>query len=332
MTSIEWTHAPGYKGETWNPIVGCSVVSPGCKNCYAMGFAARLHDKPGSHYEGTTENGVWTGKVARAPDHLFRWPERTKKPRFIFVNSMGDLFHEDVPDELICDAFAVMAAAPQHIFLILTKRSKRMLKFCTENVGTLKNVWLGVSVEDQKRAEERIPDLLATPAVCRLLSCEPLLGALNFEHIGNALFDRNEAIRRSMRGPAALNRDQADAHIAYPIIDWVIAGGESGAGARPCHPDWLRSLRDQCAAAKVPFFLKQWGEWSPDKPEGYAKAGKKGGRPSHEMIGLKTDGSRYRADEPDGWQETTAMYKIGKSRAGALLDGEEWRQFPEKNL
>ena len=209
MTKIEWT------GKTWNPIVGCSIVSPGCTNCYAMKMAARLEAMgdaavkackavPAAHYAGTTKwvNGKpgWTGKVALAPDDILTKPLRTRKPTTWFVNSMGDLFHEDVPDEWIDRVFAVMALCPQHTFQVLTKCSARMQAYMTrgddehgdyferlsdaavaltsspcaahvESVNwPLPNVWIGVSAEDQKRADERIPDLLATPAAVRFVS------------------------------------------------------------------------------------------------------------------------------------------------------------------
>ncbi|MFN7607968.1 MAG: DUF5131 family protein, partial [Ralstonia sp.] len=217
-TSIEWTE------QTWNPVAGCSLVSPGCTNCYAMSHAARLLDKPGSHYEGTTKrvNGkpVWTGKIGIAPDSILLAPLRRRKPAMYFVNSMADLFHEGVPEAVIDCVFAVMALSPQHTFQVLTKRAKRMREYMMGfgcdgsrrfNVfdamcqvadsssvrGVFKdgsstilapewplpNVWLGVSAEDQARADERIPDLLATPAAVRFVSAEPLLGPIDFNRI-----------------------------------------------------------------------------------------------------------------------------------------------------
>jgi protein gp37 len=213
-TGIEWTD------DTWNPIVGCSVVSPGCTNCYAMRQAGtRLDGNPATPlYAGTTQRSkagpVWTGKVALATDKTLLAPLRWRAPRRIFVNSMGDLFHEAVPDEWIDRVFAVMALAPQHTFQVLTKRSKRLRAWFagTEDTGDaftrilsrapkmmeggddwwdflsdrgwpLPNVWLGVSAEDQPRADERIPDLLATPAAVRFVSAEPLLGAIDLTWI-----------------------------------------------------------------------------------------------------------------------------------------------------
>jgi len=311
---IEWTD------DTWNPLRGCTRVSPGCGGpgnqggCYAEKIAARFSD-PGQAYHGlavrTSKGGRWTGKVALA-EHLLTRPLKWRRPRRIFVNSMSDLFHESVPDEWIDRVFAVMALAPQHEFQVLTKRAARMRRYferydaahddnCADFVANaarkagatlmmcrdarervlddwpLPNVWLGVSVEDQGRADERIPHLLATPAAVRFLSCEPLLGPVDlgqclpeFERIG---------------------------WITYlDHLDWVIAGGESGPGARPMHPDWARSLRDQCAAVGVPFFFKQWGEWGPvDKG----------------IVGHKAEPRTV--DLP--------LERWGKKAAGRLLDG-----------
>ena len=268
-SKIEWTEA------TWNPVVGCSVVSPGCTNCYAMRMARRL-DRPGSHYEGTTRvvNGkpVWTGAVKQAPEHTLTAPLRWRKPRRIFVNSMSDLFHEDAPDEWIDRIFAVMALSPQHTFQVLTKRPERMRAYIADaNISTsaplgkaitrlsrtlpldarffawpLPNVWLGTSVEDQKRADERIPHLLATPAAVRFLSVEPLLGPVEI-YGPHANWATNPA-----------NTDEE-----ATVVDWVIVGGESGPGARPMDPDWARSIRDQCQAAGVHFFMKQMAKKAP---------------------------------------------------------------------
>lgn len=321
MTKIEWTE------ETWNPIVGCSIVSRGCTNCYAMRQAARRLDKPGSHYEGTTKvangNAVWTGKVACAPEHIWLEPLRRKKPTMFFVNSMGDLFHEDVPDEWIDRVFAIMALTPQHTYQVLTKRSVRMREYIYGNsrcrIGEivfvnllrwpdqdkpddaerwrsaktrpwpLPNVWLGVSTEDQAHADERIPDLLATPAAVRFISAEPLLGPIDLTRVGNLASVSSampKAITREKRGRpdsgagsicgaqidsvgspgSSITFFQTPDHMGgftaaspreWPRLDWVIVGGESGKGARPMHPDWVRSLRDQCDAANVPFFFKQ---------------------------------------------------------------------------
>ncbi|MEC9067845.1 MAG: phage Gp37/Gp68 family protein [Pseudomonadota bacterium] len=307
-TKIEWTEA------TWNPITGCSVTSPGCTNCYAMKLAGtRLRDHP-SRVGLTAESKagpVWTGET-RFNEEWLGQPLRWKRPRMIFVCAHGDLFHESVPDDWIDRVFAVMALAPQHTFQVLTKRADRMRAYLSSPVraslildGTfrgkrwvdvtepdmrtalgnwpLPNVWLGVSVEDQQRADERIPDLLATPAAVRWLSCEPLLGPVDLTAIPTGGYEdgeMNAVAPYTWEAEVAQWRDsgstdwraefedwyQVSADKTGPMhsaIDWIVAGGESGPGARPMQPDWARSLRDQCAAASVPFFFKQWGNFRP---------------------------------------------------------------------
>lgn len=264
-SKIEWTDA------TWNPVRGCTRVSEGCRNCYAERMAARglpglNSPKTGDSFAIMTASGPhWTGKVELIESAL-KIPLRWRKSRRIFVNSMSDLFHESLSDDAIDRVFAVMALCPQHAFQVLTKRAERMRgwtdrlqkmaddwkphtkrgEFTPSDVLNFKhmhrtfgrgpafpykpwplsNIWLGVSVEDQKNLD-RIKHLRNTPAAVRFLSLEPLL-----EDLGD------------------LNLDG---------IHWVICGGESGPGARPMHPGWVRSVRDQCAAASVPFFFKQWG-------------------------------------------------------------------------
>lgn len=266
LSSIEWTD------RTWNPVRGCSVVSPGCVNCYAMKFAHRFSGL-GKPYEGLTKQTKagpqWTGKV-RLVDEALTEPLRWKKPARVFVNSMSDLFHENVPDEFIDRVFAVMSLAQRHTFQVLTKRPERMRSYlgASSREGTvngaiwsalgtrlgsrirhggrwrarwpLPNVWLGVSVEDQPNYDKRIGDLLRTPAAVRFLSCEPLLGPIDLRFGGSSLPDYS-------------------AHDPLPAVDWVIAGGESGPGARPCRVQWLRDVVRQCFAAKVPVFVKQLG-------------------------------------------------------------------------
>lgn len=505
-TGISWTDA------TWNPIVGCSVVSPGCTNCYAQSQAARvIRCSAGSgratHYEGTVKPSkagpVWTGKVALAPDSILTQPLRWRRQRRIFVNSMGDLFHESVPDEWIDRVFAVMALAPQHTFQCLTKRSGRMRDYCSSpsvtqriaqamdalqvdiehdpnerwaeipgwevyeastngrmrrggellapvlnslygrpsitlwkdnepttryvhscvltafrgpapegtearhrngdrqdnrlanlqwangstnqrdkvrhgsNGGPAKltreqaaeiralrksgktqqsiadqfsvsrslvsmiesrlvwpdalawplpNVWLGVTAEDQPRADERIPDLLATPAALRFVSVEPMLGAVDLKNITPA--DKYEL--------DALSGFDFDQSSVGPRLDWVIAGGESGPGARPMHPDWVRWLRGQCAAAAVPFFFKQWGEYREvetpaeliaDDSERADELFNRAVNPSF----IQHDGTHIRSRDDLPWNEDNAarlIERIGTARAGHLLDGREHHEFP----
>lgn len=262
---IEWTDA------TWNPVTGCSVLSPGCTHCYAMKLAGtRLRHHPSRQGLTTQSKGgpVWNGYV-RFNEQWLLQPLGWKKPRMIFVCAHGDLFHEDVPDAWIDKVFAVMALAPQHTFQVLTKRAERMRSYLepfnarrADSLGKnvislgyegpleslpwpLPNVWLGVSAERQKEADERIPHLVETPAAVRFVSLEPLLGPISlFDFIGPW-------------GPSPKHLQ------APPQLDLVIVGGESGDHARPMHPAWPRSLRDQCASAGVPFFFKQWGQFAP---------------------------------------------------------------------
>jgi protein gp37 len=273
VTGIEWTDA------TVNAVNGCSVVSPGCTNCYAMRAGSRgLPNHPSAGLTAPSKAGhVWTGEV-RLNERALLQPLRWKRPRRIFWNAHGDLFHDSVPDEWIDRCFAVMALTPQHIHQVLTKRPERMREYLTTRKGnrplsiaigdgTLtdhpwnnqlkvpQNIWLGTSVEDQPRANERIPHLLATPAALRFLSGEPLLGPI---------WPWHELILA--RANALVGRP---ANAVMPGIDWIIVGGESGPGARPMQPGWARMLRNQCAAVGVPFFFKQWGAWTPlDKARG----------------------------------------------------------------
>jgi protein gp37 len=270
-TGIQWTDA------TWNPTVGCSRVSAGCDNCYAIRNSARM-DYVGSVYHGTTVRLNDEGEFARKgePSHLdfsglvtplpqrLDQPLRWRKPRRVFVNSMSDLFHADVTREFIANVWAVMATAHQHTYQILTKRPARMRQILSdpsfpslvEAIVTklqkdddwlfdypLPNVWLGVSAEDQAAADKRIGLLLDTPAAVRFVSAEPLLGPIALN--GNG---------RHMLGSASQAQGMNDG------LDWVIAGGESGPGARPMDVRWARELRDQCATADVSFFMKQMGK------------------------------------------------------------------------
>jgi protein gp37 len=299
MTSIEWTE------RTWNPIVGCTIATRGCTNCYAMRAAWRMANNPQTpQYHSTAKlvngNPVWTGKMNRAPKALLE-PLKRRKPTTYFVNSMGDLFHEDIPDEWIDEVFAVMALCPQHTFQVLTKRAERMRDWCNrtkagdfvgaptheiafnaemERPGTinaesalrvqdqrfifhtwpLANVWLGVSTEDQKSADERIPLLLDTPAAIRFVSAEPLLGPVNL-----LVTDRHGHDICALRGIGVdpTDPDGPDEFYRTNKLDWVIVGGESGPGARPMHPDWAVDLISQCKWAGVPVLFKQWGEHLP---------------------------------------------------------------------
>jgi protein gp37 len=207
---IEWTEA------TWNPVTGCTQVSPGCANCYAKTFAERFKGVPGHPYE-------MGFALTLRPERLIQ-PLQWKKPKVIFVNSMSDLFHDDVPEDYIRQVFEVMRKASWHTFQVLTKRSQRMADVASR-IDIPDNVWMGVSVENQ-RWRCRIDDLRRIDAAVRFLSCEPLLGPLNLNLQG---------------------------------IHWVIVGGESGHRARQMQPKWAQSIRDQCQSADVAFFFKQWG-------------------------------------------------------------------------
>ena len=335
-TKIEWAT------KTWNPLRGCSKVSDGCRNCYAIRQAHRFSG-PGMPYEGLTEKtaaGVnWTGKirlVSEALDEPLYW--NCKKPERVFVNSMSDLFHPAVPDKFIDQMFSIMYFVPWHTFIILTKRPERMLRYMTapdrkkkiaawigtggvyparrgndrraqEMVWPLHNVWLGVSVEDQRAADKRIPLLLQTPAAVRLLSMEPMLGPVDLQYPEGS-------------NPARWCCDGRECGCGgYPIdpplihhIDWVIVGGESGPNARPMHPDWVRSIRDQCVTAGVPFFFKQWGEWAPIPKEGV------------HVVGCTADGNFHYGPNPG---VGLAMYRVGKKYAGRMLDGRTWDEYPD---
>lgn len=251
-TSIEWTHAAGRVGRTWNPVTGCDRVSPGCDHCYAMTLAARLKAMGSRKYQVDGDprtSGPGFG-VTLHPEQL-QAPATWKKPSVVFVNSMSDLFHAKVPFEFVQQVWKVMFRTPQHTYQILTKRPDRMARFSAQ-LPLCMNVWLGVSVEDQKRVD-RLAWLDKTWAVTRFVSAEPLLGPVDLRPwIGER-------------------------------IQWVIAGGESGPGARRCELDWLRSLRDQCLETGTKYFLKQLGGY-PDK-RGHEKA-VLDGRQWHEMPEL----------------------------------------------
>jgi len=306
---IEWTDA------TWNPTTGCTKVSQGCKHCYAERFAKRM--------------GYDFSQVELHPARL-EIPLHWKKPRRIFVDSMSDLFHEKVPTHFIDQVFIVMARAEHHIFQVLTKRPQRMMEYILDFYPpgwVYENIWLGVSCEDQKTADERIPWLLSTPTAVRFVSCEPLLEEIDLEMAG--------AIHIGAPGSATTWRK----------LDWLICGGESGPGARPMHPDWARSIRDQCQAAGVPFFFKQWGEWWPSHPQyGHTDSVEKfeGEHPNSIYTAngetcLERDGAEpvqsfgdytHVDYQPMPNQNPWWMLKTGKKAAGRLLDGREWNEYP----
>jgi protein gp37 len=249
-SGIEWT------GNTWNPVTGCDRVSEGCDHCYALTLARRLKAMGNRRYQRDGDpltSGPGFG-VTLHEDKLLE-PLQLRRPRPVFVNSMSDLFHRDVPTSFIERVFATMAAAPQHVFQILTKRPGRMASVLRRiQADPLPHVWLGTSVENQRWADVRIPKLLETPAAVRFLSCEPLLGPI----------DLSQWLRSSSRRPRSPNtKIQPDRRPPGGRIDWVIAGGESGPSFRPLDLDWARDLRDQCTAAGIAYFFKQVGGRTP---------------------------------------------------------------------
>ena len=336
-TKIEWTDA------TWNPVVGCSKVSAGCKNCYAERLSHRnacasrakkaKGENPGrlAYYEEiVTEEGRFNGEVKYVPEALDQ-PIRWKKPRRIFVNSMSDLFHPEVPLDVIDRVFGIMLAADHHVFQLLTKRPERMRDYLGEEdvfhriiqaaesdglferlndrlIGwPMRHVWFGVSVEDQETANSRIPFLIDTPASVRWVSYEPALGPFNphpwiCQHGG---VDRPEQRFSSWCSPV------------FGGIDWIVAGGESGPGARPAHPEWFRSVRDQCADARVAFHMKQWGAWAPESEA----AGNLSRETARTALYVALDGTT-RPAATGSREDAVTVQRLGKKLAGRTLDGE----------
>ncbi len=331
-TSIEWTRGDdGTPGATWNPIRGCTKVSPGCDNCYAETLVnGRLkHQHPGGFEQ-----------VMLLPDRLDQ-PLRWRRPRRIFVNSLSDLFHESVPDIYLSQVFDVMERASHHTFQVLTKRHGRMRSYVTARMARKReyadkfadcpteemrnspaakdareradrppsNIWLGVSVEDQKWADIRIPALLETPASVRFISAEPLLGPIDLRGHLNG-----HCAEHDFPGGFCIQRH----HPGVEHLHWVIAGGESGPGARPMHPDWARQLRDHCQAAGVPYLFKQWGTWAPNGHWGWGNGGPN-------TIYLKPYLPRPdRMHEAEGY----SLSRVGKKAAGRVLDGRTWDEMP----
>jgi protein gp37 len=319
-STIEWTDA------TWNPTTGCTKVSPGCAHCYAETIAKRFkHDGPYVPWTVKAQREPGRPAVTLHPDRL-DWPLKQKKPLRIFVDSMSDLFHEDVPDAFIHRVIMTMQGywgidgqvlevekRPKHIYQVLTKRPERMAEFIKVRWphGLPPNIWLGVSVENQRYADKRIPPLLQTPAAVRFISAEPLLGPVDIDQYLDRGYESG--------GPQGW--------VAEPSIDWVIVGGESGPRARPMHPDWVGSLRDQCKAAGVPFFFKQWGQWmrSMDRPADTTSPH------THVVWSGHTFDNAYDPAHLDALEghASYGMIRVGKGKAGALLDGREWHEFPE---
>ena len=359
-SKIEWTDA------TWNPIRAyldgrggdgsrlgwhCEHVSEACRHCYAETMNGRFGT--GLPYARQSRDRVEIILDEKTLTQPLRW----KKPRKIFVCSMTDLCADFVPDEMIDRVFAVMALCPQHTFQVLTKRPMRMRAYAetvtlarlirgsndlpSDPVAMpswpLPNVWIGVTAENQEQADKRIPDLLATPAARRFVSIEPMLGPVNL------LGPENEGPLAN--GEPTQEQIEADKtgwfvlRYGAPRLDWVICGGESGRHARPTHPDWARSLRDQCVAAGVPFFFKQWGEYLPvgqslpgcGKVHGATAV--KPGRMKLHFGGTPKQPPKHAFAERGVPFDSTAdgrlAFRVGKKRAGRLLDGREHNEFPE---
>ncbi|WP_242892610.1 DUF5131 family protein [Actinomadura litoris] len=345
-TKIEWADT------TWNPTLGCDRISAGCDNCYAIGQAhiraRNPHPRIAAAFTGLTERTEqgtdWTGRINLLPDRLDQ-PMHWRKSRRIFVNSLSDLFHQDVPEDFIAQVWTVMGATPQHTYQILTKRHARMRSVVrriawrtptteerrrgihhaqayvqpnedlNDHIGlprVLPNVWLGISAEDQKRADLRVPALLDTPAAVRWVSAEPLLGPLDLTRISRARNQQPELAWDVLgrrygvpgRWEAPMNSNAG--------LDWVVTGGESGPRARPADPNWFRSLRDQCQAAGVAYLHKQNGEWAPTGQVG---------------IGCIDDRERL-AGPPDERGFREVIRRVGKKAAGRELDGQIWDEYP----
>jgi protein gp37 len=339
-TTIEWTQRPGTVGETWNPTTGCNKVDRGCKNCYAETMHRRLQAMGQKKYSADFLDG------AKAQPDTLEIPLRWNKPRTVFVNSMSDLFHKDVPFEFIREVFGVMNHTNQHTYLILTKRPERAVEFWrwmddngnTDLFGNVvpvpngwkcpSNVWMGTSVNDQA-STKRILDLLKLRGCLRFLSYEPATGPVDLRRILVAEYalDEDGKGRRStfidaLNGVAMDFVFESNKKVWTEILDrdvfrlhWVIMGGESGPKAVPMHPSWVRQTRIACYEAGVPFFFKQWGAWQPinyrrDNQELYIKfeLGK------NEML----------LQDPE-----QNMIRVGKGAAGHELDGMTYQQFPE---
>lgn len=345
-STIEWTEA------TWNPLLGCERVSAGCDHCYAINTATiragNPHPKVAAAFEGLTERRDgrldWTGRINLLPDRLTQ-PLSWRKPKRIFVNSQADLFHKDVPDEYIAKVFAVMALAPQHTFQVLTKRHARMRSLLNRpefkhavavemvNLAVraddpknrrpvvawpLPNVWMGVSVEDQKWADVRVPALLDTPAAVRWLSCEPLLGPVDLTNVAPGLVYSNAGF---------------NALVGSKRLNWVVVGGESGPGSRAMHPEWARDIRDACTTASVPFFFKQHGDWT--------EVDRTSATHLLQVNGALVDRKNATTDNPYGQGSGLAqdladrghpgwvrVRRVGKKFAGRELNGRTWDEYP----
>lgn len=365
-TRIDWAD------KVWNPVTGCTKISEGCRNCYAERMSKRLAGRCG-YPKGTPFTvTLHTEKL----DEPLKW----RKPQRIFVCSMGDLFHEEVPHDYIDRVILRVATNKQHKFLFLTKRPQRALSHFTHhpygknwNFDSLKNLYFGVTVEDQQAADERIPLLLKIPAAKRFISIEPMVGPVDFDDISGGDYycpkcrnyfdipaqwvspccgtatnggddyicpECKEEFQEDIEVPECPHcHNIGDGFYLEPALtdcchketegvllsklDWVILGGETGPKARPIHPDWVRSVRNQCQAAGVPFFFKQWGEWA-----GVGSDGVRLGDiciSQDGFIDVADKGFFCFANESEG----VHLRRVGKKRAGYVIDEQEYREWPE---
>lgn len=330
MTKISWCD------ETINPIVGCSKISDGCQNCYAEKMALRLAAMGLSQYERVVHQGGallrgWNGTTDFVESELCK-PHKWKKPRSIFIGSMGDVFHNTANIRWILDVLDMVYGCPQHTFIMLTKRPENMklvIDACVEGNGILPNLVLGVSVENQETADQRIPVLLQIPAARRFISLEPMLGPVDLtQFITNSAPKALNMLSR-FYGPNGFDPTGTQIEVSRIVpaiikLSGVILGGESGLNARPMHPDWVCSVRDQCKAAGVPFMFKQWGEWLTNPHEhGYSNLGTLvlSGKKSHKWPGEPFI-------DPAGLHYSGIANMVGSKLAGRLLDGRTHTDLP----
>jgi protein gp37 len=298
MSKIEWTD------QTWNPIiVPCTKISTGCDNCYAETMAKRLSKiESTKYYEKVVNENGWCGTPYFVKSQLEK-PLKRKKPTKYFVCSMGDLFHESIPYVWFERVMSVISKCPQHTFQILTKRPEIMAwyfnAFYKSQPGLLNNVWLGVTAENQEQANIRIPVLLQIPAKVRFVSVEPMLSAIDLTSLSQTDILNTNALN----GQSYILGETYE-NVNDLILDWVICGGETGHNARPMHPEWVRSLRDQCKEVDVPFFFKGWGEWWPADPQRLY-------RKQPEVI------------------NNQLVFRTGNKNSGCMIEGEKFKQFPK---
>lgn len=309
-SKIEWTE------QTWEITAGCTECSPGCRECYARRWIWRFAHNPifGDKYKGLVKktNGKlqWTGRMVLFNGHLEQ-PLKQKNPTTYFIDSRSDLFHPKVPFDFIDDIYEVIENCPQHIFIVLTKRVKRALEFYTianKFHRIPKNIHFCATICNQDEANRIIPILLQIPQVVRGLSIEPMLGPIEL----------NDTPAGMITGPCdecgeTKSNPNCESCMGIPSIDWVVVGGESGPKARPMRPDWVRSIRDQCA--NIPFFFKQWGKWASCSPQD----------PQCQVVRLDGTVGDNNIIEP----YSAPMKPIGKKKAGRMLDGKIWSEYPK---